>query len=892
MVTAADVRPAIGDPVARFTLPNGLNVVVQTSRRVPLITATLVYNVGSKDEKPGQHGYAHLFEHLMLDGSEHWNQSAFVSLRDLGATDVNASTNQDVTTLFETFPSAALERVLFLEADRMGYIGGALTPERIRREVGVVLSEKRLRASRPDGTDDAIAFADLYPADHPYHHSVIGDEADLNAVTVDEARRWFDSYYGPSNATLILAGDVSAQDARRLVEKYFGGLAPRLPLDRLATRVVPLPGPVRRQIFREVPRGRIYATYIAPPQGSQDMAALDITAQIMAAGVRSRLNRRLIEELEIARTAFVTFDEGRLSSRMGFVVDGIIPDRMASAEAEIDAIIADYVANGPTPDELERARSARIQYLFGLQASTSGKAFLLARAAGQTADRTYAETYLRELRAATPDSVRRVAAAVYGRPGYRLIVRPKPTLQAVSGGYDLAKGPPPMGPMAPIAFPAVERAELSNGLKVVLVPRPGSMSDSMLLRFDDAGSAGASQAIAPIAVNLFANQGTTSAQRIRAEYAQELNGWITGASEVDHADLRIGWDAQKRAAGMGLLADVLTKPDLTPAAVDGQKKAAADGLAALRVNKRGMAPRALLTAIYGEGHPYAPSLSPEKGAAAIRAIDTAALREWVRAHIRPDRATLYVAADTTMAALRPQLEAALVGWTAQGAPAPTLAIPPARGSATPSLTVFDTPGATQTYIMAGRSVPAAGKPGTADATAIWAANEIYGGNSTARIGSNLRTDKGWTYGIGSGLYDTRGERRWILAGSVNRDHSGDSISELIREMHALTGEHGPEQSELVRLATTAANQNAAKLEGDGNLLEAMADALTHALPIDDIVRQPARLQALTPDQVRRAAYGLVDPDRMHWVVVGDWQAISDQFANLKLGTPVVVERDR
>lgn len=885
-------RRAITDPVTRFTLANGLKVVVQTNRRVPLVTATLVYNVGSKDEKPGQHGYAHLFEHLMLDGSEHWNQHSFNSLRDLGASDFNAATNQDVTRFYETFPSAALERVLFLEADRMGYIGGALTAERIKREVGVVLNEKRQRAAQPDGTTDAITFADLYAADHPYHHSTIGEEADLNAVTVDTARQWFDTYYGPSNVTLILAGDVTGEAARRLVEKYFGGLAPRLPLDRLLTRSVPLAGPVRREVYRAVPKGRIYATYIAPPQGSPEIASFDLTAQIMAAGTRSRLNRRLIEELGIATAAFVTFDEGRLSSRMGFVVDGIPADQMARAEAEIDAVLADYVARGPTPAELEAARMARIQYLMGLQTSTAGKAFLQARTAEQTADPNYAETYLRELRSATPDSVRKAVAPVYGGPGYRLIAQPRPQLRSTTGGYDLTQGPPMMGALAPIVFPAVEQAQLSNGLNVVLVPRPGAMTDVVRLRFDDAGLAGPSRLIAPIAFDLLTGKGTTPDQRARAERAEALGGWLRQAVDNDHADFLAGWDAGKRAAGIALLGDVLTRPAVTADSVAGLKRAGVDLLSAQKSNGHRLAERALYDAMYGAGHPYALARSPDADIAALNAIDPAKLNEWVRGHVRPDRATLYVAADTTMATLKPMLEQALAGWRATGPAAPAAVIPPARGTVTPSLTVIDKPGATQTFIMAGRVLPPTDRPDSVAATAGWAANEIYGGNSTARIASNLRVDKGWTYGIGSGLYDTRGERRWILAGSVERDHSGDSVAELIREMRGLTGDRLPQQAELDRVASAAANQNAAQLEGDGEILQAMADARSDGLPHDDLVRQPTRLGALTLEQLRTAAGQLADPDKVHWVLVGDWQAIRDQFANLKLGTPVVVRPDR
>ncbi|WP_294235771.1 pitrilysin family protein [uncultured Sphingomonas sp.] len=889
---SAAQRPAITDPITRFTLPNGLKVVVQTNKRVPLVTAALVYNVGSKDEKSGQHGYAHLFEHLMLDGSEHWNQNALKSLRDLGASDYNAATNQDTTRFYETFPTAALERVLFLEADRMGFIGAALTPERIKREVGVVLNEKRLRAAQPDGTTDAITFADLYPADHPYHHSTIGEEADLNAVTVDTARQWFDTYYGPSNVTLILAGDVTGEQARPLVEKYFGGLAPRLPLDRLLTRSVPLAGPVRREVYRTVPKGRIYATYIAPPQGSPDIASFDLTAQIVAAGTRSRLNRRLVEELGIATSAFVTFDEGRLSSRMGFVVDGIPADQMARAEAEIDAVIARYAAEGPTPDEVEAARASRIQYLMGLQATTAGKAFLLARAAGQTTDPDYAETYLRELRNATPESVREAVAPVYGSPGYRLIARPKPKLQSMSGGYNLTQGPPPMGTMAPIAFPAVEQTQLSNGLKVVLVPRAEAMTDVVRLRFDDAGLAGVSRDVAPVAFDLLTAKGATPDQRARAERAERLNGWIGSALDLDHSDVTMGWNAADLAGGVALLGDLLTKPDLTPETVAALKKARIDQLSAAQSNGNAMADRALYSALYGDGHPYARPLSSATDIAAVQAIDPAALREWYRGHVRPDHATLYVAARTDMATLRPLLEKALASWVARGPAVPAPIIPPARGTPTPSITIIDKPGASQTYILAGRILPRADRPDSFEATAAMAANEVYGGNSSARIASNLRVDKGWTYGIGSGLYNTRGERRWILAGTVDRDHSGDSVAELIREMRSLNSDRPPEQAELDRIVSAAANQNAAKLEGDGDLLAAMADAQSAKLPYDDVVRQPDRLRALKLDQLDAGAGPLANPDDVHWVLVGDWQRIRDQFAKLKLGTPVVVPLGR
>ena len=889
---AVNRRPAITDSVTRFTLPNGLKVIVQSSKRVPLVSATLVYNVGSKNETPGQYGYAHLFEHLMLNGSAHWNQSAMRSLADLGATDINAVTTQDTTVFFETFPSSALERVLFLEADRMGFVGEALTPERVKREVGVVLSEKRLRGGQPYGSNDATIFADLYPTDHPYHHSVIGSEVDLNAVTVEDARRWFDTYYGPSNATLILAGDVTGDDARRLVERYFGGLKARFPIDRLLTRTVPLPGPVRRTVYEAVPRGRIYDNYIAPAVGSPTIASLDLTAQIMAAGARSRINRRLIEELGIAQSAYVTFDEGALSSRMGFVIDGIAPDDMARAETELDAIMAKYVAEGPTLQELESARSSRIQYLLGLQTSTSGKAFLWQRGAERFDGPNFADAYLQELRTATPDSVRRAVQSVYGRPGARLLVVPTPALQAKPGGYDLTNGPPPVGVPSPIAFPKTEQAQLSNGMKVVLVSRADSTMDAVLLRFDDAGIAGTSSRIAPIALDLLASQGTTPKQRGRVEQAETINGWISNALDLDHADLLMGWGRDTAAPGLSLLGTLLAQPDLSDAALAAVKKKHVDRLKAEGASGNSVAERAVMNAIFGKGHPYAASLSIAEDVKAVEAINVTDMQAWVRGHLRPDRATLYITAGADMATLKPLLEKAVQGWTNEGPAAPVEQVPPTQGTTKSSLTVINKPGATQTFILVGKALPPAPSQDSTDAVATWAANEVFGGNFTSRIGSNLRGAKGWSYGIGSSVYTMRNTRWWIVGGSVNRDRSGDSVAEISKEMRALTRDHPPEQAELDRMASTAVNRIAARLEGDADMLKAMADAVSSGLPYDDLVRQPARLRALTIDQVEGAAAALAEPGTVHWIIVGDWPQIRDQFKALNLGEPVEIDLPR
>lgn len=864
--------------VTAFTLSNGLRVVVQPDRRVPIVTVALVYNVGSKDEKPGQFGYAHLFEHLMLQGSLHWNQDATRSYHDMGAPGANATTTEDRTIFYATVPSAALDRALFLEADRMGFLAEALTPERVAREVEVVLNEKRLRGDAPHGEDWAAIHADLYPADHPYHHSVIGTERDLRAVTVDQARQWFHDFYGPANATLILTGDLTVEAARVLAERYFGGLAPRQPVDRLLTDTAPLPGPIRRQTFYAVPAARLYATFRAPPAGTPAIADLDLIAQIMANAPASRLKKRLVDELGIAGSVMVTFDERLLSSEMGFVVDGVRPDQTARVEAELDRALATFVAEGPMAAELDRAREARIRHIKQLQESTFGEAFALMRGASLTDDADYDATYLRQLRSATPERVRATAAAVYGKPGHLLIASPIPPFKAETGRYDLAKGPPAMAPVQPIAFPAVTQARLSNGLAVVFVPRAGSGAANLLLRID-AGSASAAWPIADTAVTLMAEDKTLPGR------AEALGGQFSRRVAADYTDFILSVDTAELAKGIALLGDVLAQTDPDPAALKTQQQRRLAALHGEEMRPWTSAQRVLRNSVYGANHPYGEPATPDDDVRAIQALDVAALRAWDRGHVRPDRATLYVAADTDMATLRPLLEAALGRWKADGPAAPIAAIPAAPAQTAPTLTVLDKPGASQTFIAAARLLPPSTPAGD---IALDAANEVYGGNNTSRISANLRQSKGWTYGIGSGTQDARGQRLWQIAGSVSPDHSAAAIAELIAELRALGKDHPPAQAELDRIAAASINQTAARLEDGADLLQAMANAQSYGRPYDSVVRDPARYRALTLDQVRAAAQTLADPSVLHWIVVGDWQKIRDQFQGLGLGVPTVI----
>ncbi|HEX6203250.1 MAG TPA: pitrilysin family protein, partial [Thermoanaerobaculia bacterium] len=225
---AADL--GIDIPYQQFVLDNGLTLLVHEDRKAPIVAVNVWYHVGSKNERPGKSGFAHLFEHLMFNGSENYDTDYFRGLEDIGATDVNGTTNEDRTNYFQNVPTPALDRVLFLESDRMGHLLGAVSQEKLDEQRGVVQNEKRQWENQPYSVAYELITKAMFPAGHPYSWTVIGDMADLDAAALDDVHEWFKTYYGPNNATLVLAGDIDVETAREKVQRYFGDIEPGPPL--------------------------------------------------------------------------------------------------------------------------------------------------------------------------------------------------------------------------------------------------------------------------------------------------------------------------------------------------------------------------------------------------------------------------------------------------------------------------------------------------------------------------------------------------------------------------------------------------------------------------------------------------------------------------------------
>ncbi|MGB7219413.1 MAG: pitrilysin family protein, partial [Vicinamibacterales bacterium] len=359
---ARDVRPVFDRkpydiPHRTIVLENGLTLIVHEDHSVPVVAVNLWYHVGSRNENRGKTGFAHLFEHFFFNGSEHYPRGFREAMDDLGANNRNGTTDTDRTNFFEDVPVSGLERTLYLEADRMGFLNARINQAMLDRERGVVQNEKRQGENQPYGRVFSQIVQRIYPASHPYSWPTIGSMEDLGAASLQDVRDWYRGYYGPNNCVLSLAGDVTPERALELVRKYFGGIPAGPPMTRVSEWVPRLDANMREVMEERVPQARIYRVYHAPAWADQTVQRLELFASVLSGSRSARLDRALVYDQELATTVTADVYPAELASLVvvtATVKDGVDPAR---AEREMDRVIADLLARGPTEAELARARA-------------------------------------------------------------------------------------------------------------------------------------------------------------------------------------------------------------------------------------------------------------------------------------------------------------------------------------------------------------------------------------------------------------------------------------------------------------------------------------------------------------------------------------------------------
>ncbi|MCC7250016.1 MAG: insulinase family protein, partial [Lysobacter sp.] len=390
---AAAAKPARGAnvdiPHQQFTLPNGLRVIVHTDRKAPIVAVNIWYHVGSKDEPKGRSGFAHLFEHLMFNGSENHPNEFFEPFELVGATDQNGTTNQDRTNYFQNVPTTALDMALWMESDRMGHLLGAIDQKTLDEQRGVVQNEKRQGENQPYGQVWTLLGKAMYPESHPYHHTTIGSMADLNAASLDDVKNWFRTWYGPNNAVLVLAGDIDLPTAKEKVAKYFGHIPASPTMAQPKIDVAPLKADSRSAMNDKVPQARVYRVWNVAQTGTADADRLQVLSQIFGGSRSSRLDQRLLFKDRLVDNISAATYTSQLGSNFlinATVKKGVDP---AKVEAAIDEELKKLLRDGPTQAELNQARTAiKAGFVRGIEriGGFGGKADVLAECAVYTRD--------------------------------------------------------------------------------------------------------------------------------------------------------------------------------------------------------------------------------------------------------------------------------------------------------------------------------------------------------------------------------------------------------------------------------------------------------------------------------------------------------------------------
>ena len=424
---AASVDIPIPDiKYTKFVLANGLTVLVHEDHKAPIVAVNTWYHVGSKNEKPGKTGFAHLFEHLMFSGSDDFNHTYINALEKVGATNLNGTTSNDRTNYFENVPTSMLDYALFAESDRMGHLLGVLDQKKLDLQRGVVQNEKRLGENRPYGVVEQIITENTYPVGHPYSWTVIGSMKDLDAASLSNVQEWFKTYYGPNNVTVV-AGDVTPEVAREKVEKYYGEIPPGPPIAKQEVWIAKRTGTHRGWVQDRVPQARLYRFWNVPEFGSPEEALLDLAAGVLGQGKTSRLYKRLVYKDQIATSATSTNDTNEIGGQFDFTLTANPGGDLSKVEKAADEELQNFLKNGPSAAELQLAKTqilgryARIVEQIG---GFGGKSDLLATCESFKGNPDCYKDYLKWVKAATPATVKKAADDWLSDGDYVLEVHP------------------------------------------------------------------------------------------------------------------------------------------------------------------------------------------------------------------------------------------------------------------------------------------------------------------------------------------------------------------------------------------------------------------------------------------------------------------------------------
>jgi len=866
----------------KFVLDNGLTLLVHEDHKAPIVAVNIWYHVGSKNEKEGKTGFAHLFEHLMFNGSENNKQDYFQVMEKIGATDLNGTTSNDRTNYFENVPTSALDMTLWLESDRMGHLLGAITQEILDEQRGVVQNEKRQGEDEPYGKVWELITKSTFPKGHPYSWTVIGSMEDLNAASLEDVQEWFKTYYGPSNAVIVLAGDIDPQTALAKVNKYFGDIPAGPPIAKHQVWIPKMEGTHREIMQDRVPQARIFKVWNMPQWGTKESVHLDLLSSVLASDKTSRLYKRLVYDEQIATSVSSYIDDMEIAGQ--FYIDVTIKpgEDIAKVEKAIDEEFAALLKNGPTEKELQRVKT---QYFAGFIRGVEriggfgGKSDILARNLTFSGSPDYYKTSMQNIESATAKEIKETANKWLADGVYILEVHPFPEYQASTESADRTKLPA-LGESPEVKFPAVERVTLSNGLKIVLAERHSVPLVNFRLMVD-AGFA-ADQTSKPGAAKLamdVMDEGTKKLNSLEInEQLSLLGANLSTAANLDYSTVSLSALKANLDPSLDLFADVILNPSFPESDFNRLKKNLLVSIQREKATPVQMGLRVFPQLLYGKDHAYGNPLTGSGTEASVNSITREDLIKLKNDWFKPNNATLVIVGDVTMAEIKPKLEKLFKDWKSGDVPVKKVSNVDVNKKAV--VYIMDKPGAQQSIIFGGHVVP---NRNYKDEVSIQSFQNIFGGVFTSRINMNLREDKHWSYGSFSVLWDTKGQRPFFVYAPVQTDKTKEAMIEIQNEINGVIKDKPITSEEFEKDKENQTLSLPGSWETISSVGYSLSDIVSYNLPDDYFSNYASMVKALTLDEVRSAANKLLEPSQLVWVVVGDKSKIEESIKSLGYG---------
>ncbi len=876
-------------PYTMYTLDNGLRVIVHEDHKAPIVAVNVWYHVGSKNERPGKTGFAHLFEYLMFNGSENYNDDYFQEMERIGATDMNGTTSEDRTNYFENVPTSAFDIALWMESDRMGHLLGAVTQAKLDEQRGVVQNEKRQGENEPYAISDELITKAVWPTAHPYAHTVIGSMEDLNAASLDDVKEWFKTYYGPANAVLSIAGDIKPDQALQMVKKYFGDIPSGPPVAHFDAWTEKRTGTIRERAEDRVPQARLYKVWNVPGWATQDAQQLQLIASLLSSGKSSRLYKRLVYDDQIATNVVAYLDRREIASL--FVIEATAKPggNLDAIEKAVDEELAKFVAQGPTEPELQRAKTQwESRFIRGIEriGGFGGKSDILAQNAVYAGRPDFYKTTIQWTRSATPAELKSCATTWLTDGQYVLDIYPFANYTTAPPDTTLRKKLPATGEPPAVHFPEFQKAKLSNGMNVVLARRTAVPLVNFQMLFD-AGYASdqlSSPGTASLAMNML-DEGTKTRTALQiSDELQSLGATLGTGSGIDYSYVTLSALKSNLDKSLDLYADVILHPAFPEKDFERLQKQTIAGIKQELSSPISMGVRVLPGLLYGKDHAYGEPLTGSGFEETVAKLTRQDMAKFHQAWIKPNNATLVIVGDASLDEIVPKLEKLFKEWKPGDVPKKN--VPTVAERKAPAIYIMDKPGAQQSVVFASHLTLPVNNP---DEIAINAMNTVLGGAFTSRLNMNLREDKHWSYGAGSVLLGTGGQRPFIAYAPVQADKTAESMSEMNKELHDIVGPRPPTQEEVAKVKQNLTLELPGSWETNNAILGALARMVQFNLPADYYQTYPGKVAGLSVQDVDHAAVEAIHPGGIVWMVVGDRAKIEKPIRDLNFGQIVLID---